>query len=558
MLLFYSLIHLNKDNVSVGSFGSDSSGNSNGGVSYQDGQGLHPSLFDEAPEVEEDSFILLDNRSKQRGSGHRTLSSSSRHRSSNKHMLPTRAENRVYGQGAPPPHKRRKKFDQNGQLLNQNGHHQILQPLPVNEDNMPGGGARARKSSSAAATGAAGSTTRNTTAAAKLKESEKENQDLKKQLELLKKQQALGKRKWYQAFSVELDKGVKTQLADVVRQYVWPNWQFLASEEEEIEAMTMALERVASEWKKLKDLNEDDLKEQVKEYLKIYGNELTSKINSIRNQVQQNVRKEWVGLYKNGQKISAKQMLVVAQRPSDLIELEEIDEDEQELPENMEHNEKFKKRRLRFMMWIDTFVGIACGRKVFGPAKRSVHCISSYKYADGKEVIPAGMEAMVILMLENAQSKWAYEGDLELKWKRSMVNADRKIQEYKDHCPKTPFTTTKGGNNKYGGWNKAGRIRFDKIRALIQKGCQKETTEDLEEQTREAIMKLHKDSTPSGNDEEPKEKEDLLEAQIGCTSQIDDDLEEEDCNSDEEEAALKNDKEKLFDKPVHAEKPKKS
>ena len=40
---------------------------------------------------------------------------------------------------------------------------------------------------------------------------------------------------------MELDKGFKTQLSDVIRLHVWPNWQFLASEEEEIAAMTMAI-----------------------------------------------------------------------------------------------------------------------------------------------------------------------------------------------------------------------------------------------------------------------------------------------------------------------------
>ena len=548
LLLLYSLLLLTKDDGSVGSFASDSSGVSNSGVSFQDGQGVDPSLFDESTE---DSFILLDNRNRQRGSGHRTLSSRSRHRSSNKNKLPTRPENRVYGEGAPPAHKRRKQFDQNGQLLNQNGHQQILQPLPVNEDNMPGG---KRRNAAAGKPGAAATLTRNSTAVAKLKESEKENQNLKKQLEDLKKLQATGKRKRHQVFMVELDKGFKTQLSDVIRQHVWPNWQFLASEEEEIAAMTMAIEKVDSEWKKVKDLDEEDLKEQVKEYLKIYGKELTSKINAIRNQMQQNMRKEWVGSYKNGDKVSAKQFLIVAQRPADLIELEEVDEDENELPENKQHNEKNKKRRDRFVLWIDTMMGIACGKKLFGPEKRSQHCISSYKYADGKEVIPAGMEAMVILMLENAQAKWAFEGDLELKWNRTMVNADRKTKPYKKNCPDTPYTTVKGGNNKYGGWTKEGRIRFAKIRALIQKGRQKDTTEELEEQTREAIQQLHQNSTSSTNEEEGKDKVDLSEAQIGCSSQVDDDLEEEDCNSDDELELLKVDNEKLFDVPVHTSK----
>ena len=161
------------------------------------------------------------------------------------------------------------------------------------------------------------------------------------------------------------------------------------------------------------------------------------------------------------------------------------------------------------------------------------------------------MEAMVILMLENAQAKWAFEGDLELKWKRTMVNADRKTKDYKKNCPDTPYTTTKGGNNKYGGWTKEGRIRFAKIRALIQKGRQKDTTEELEEQTREAIQELHKNSTSSTNEEAGQDKVDLSEAQIGCSSQVDDDLEEEDCNSDDELALLKVDDEKLFNVPVH-------
>ena len=57
-------------------------------------------------------------------------------------------------------------------------------------------------------------------------------------------------------------------------------WPLPVQEDEEIEAMTLLLKNT-SEWKKLQDLEGRNLKDQVREYIKMYGAILTKKIVSL-------------------------------------------------------------------------------------------------------------------------------------------------------------------------------------------------------------------------------------------------------------------------------------
>ena len=534
----HSFVHTDS---SVLSFSSNNSGRS-----YQDGQGVliaDRGVFDDGGDERE--TFLPQYRGSSRGKHHRGSSakihSGSSKRSTTRIHIPGTSKEPKYGEGAPPLSKRRRQH----QHKDPKERSKVLQPLALDADNMPPRSSSSKKNTRPSLP------TQNGREAMVLQETQKENDQLRKQLEALQKTQS-NKRKRYQVFTVEFDTGIKNQIGDAVRQYVWPHWQFLASEEEEVQAMTLALKKVPSEWKKLENLEEEDRNAQVKEYLKIYGADcLTGKLNSIRNQVQQNIRGEWLKLYKNDKKVSANQFLVVAQRPAELILLPEEDEEGNQLRDNQKENQKNKKRLMRFILWVDTMMGTACGKKAFGPLKRSNHCISSYQYKDGEEVIPAGMEALVIVLMENAQKKWAFEGDLEISWNRPMNKKDRLDDKYKKNCPKTPFTTVKGGNNKYGGWNAEGRKRFAKVRALIQKGRNKETTEELEEQTREFIETEQEGKREGDKEGEKKKKEDLSQAQVGCMAEVLDDLEEEDYDSEEEEKALDVDKTALFAKPVY-------
>ena len=132
-------------------------------------------------------------------------------------------------------------------------------------------------------------------------------------------------------FVVEENLELKKLLPDLIKDYVWPHVQFISNEAEEIEAMTLLLKHT-SEWKKLQHLEGLHLKNQVREYLKFYGPTMTGRINSFRNQGQQDVRGPWMVLYKKGKPITAKQLLWVAQRPDVLIIKKEVDDNGQEIP----------------------------------------------------------------------------------------------------------------------------------------------------------------------------------------------------------------------------------
>ena len=185
--------------------------------------------------------------------------------------------------------------------------------------------------------------------------------------------------------------------------------------------------------------------------------------------------------------------------------------------------------------------------KVWDVPQRTNRNISSYKIASGEgetDAIPAGMEALIILYLENAYKKWVYEAENKMKWGRAYKPEDQQTDEYKANCPPTPHSTKKGGSNKYGGWTQEGRIAFAKYQKLIQQGRNKKTTKEAKDDMRLHLKQKHA-SKPKKKKGEEQVAIELSQTGIGFKDDMEEVLEEEVYDSDEEANAMRQVKENM-------------
>jgi hypothetical protein len=188
---------------------------------------------------------------------------------------------------------------------------------------------------------------------------------------------------------------------------------------------------------------------------------------------------------------------------------------------------------------------------MFGPNVRTAVCLSEYE-RDGEEVITRSTEALCIVFIENAEAKWRFEAELEKKWGRALVKADRYTEDYKKKCPATLWSTKDAGNNKGGGWGKKGKERYRDVRGLIQDARDQEWTHELEEQVRAEIIKRHEDAKKKPKTKPTKENSVDLTGAVG--SETVGVVDEEDCDSvaeGERFSELCEDK-KLFEDPAQA------
>ena len=107
--------------------------------------------------------------------------------------------------------------------------------------------------------------------------------------------------------------------------------------------------------------------------------------------------------------------------------------------------------------------------------------------------------------------------------------------------PSTRFySDDKGGNNKFGNWKTAGRLRYNQIRAQIKKGRAHEKTPGYKNECRLRLYKLHDMDKKLGKKKRKKGKApkiDLSNAAVGDASD-DEAFEIEEYETDDEAREL--------------------
>ena len=112
----------------------------------------------------------------------------------------------------------------------------------------------------------------------------------------------------YQVYAVSEKSGTWHEMEKAFKNRVWPHHKFMSCEEDEYQIMTLVL-KATDDWKNMKDLSEEDLREQIAVYQKVYGTKLTTLMNTIRSTDQSAVRKRYIEDVKANKIVSAKKYL---------------------------------------------------------------------------------------------------------------------------------------------------------------------------------------------------------------------------------------------------------
>lgn len=378
-------------------------------------------------------------------------------------------------------------------------------------------------------------------------EKEKENEDLKRRIAGLEKAGTSNKkqRSDFKGVPVDFYKGTCDEIKRAIKLHVAPTVKFLANQDEEKKVLFRALKHVPSEWKKFENLNDEDKLIQLDRHFEKYGDASTKHMNYLRNQTSSAVKTQVVKDISEGNLMDGKMLLKVALRPAELLlKLPEKHKNGQPHQRNIAKNKENRKYRRRFLSYLNNYLPMMHkgNKSIWDPPQRIKHTLSKYtKNGLKKEfVVPAAQEAMLIVLIENSYEKWMYHVDREKK-------TGLKIDAWKKKCkeknvpfwePPTVYSDNKGGNDRYGGWSEAGRLRFKKVRAMIVQARKQETTPEVEEFYRKEMIRVL--SVDNNKKEAPKiPKEVVPKTAVGFGDDEEEDLAFEGYDSEEEIKALK-------------------
>ena len=456
----------------------------------------------------------------------------------------------IIGQGAP---RRRK----GGKLLRLPGQEPRSDALTQRNLNiMTKKHQKGGKKSASAATGRA-TTTRSNTENDRLK---KEVEAKKKEMEAKEKELQEFKRKYEDLQNkggddtnkkAKKDKhvvkpkkniaGTWLELKNAFRNEAYAHYKFMSSEDDEVEVMIYTL-KYCSWWPQLKDLSQEDLEAEAKSYVEVYGPQITAEMNELRTQHQSAIRKVWIDMRKKGPAPSAKMLLKVARRnPKYLQVLDEEGGTPEENEKNKALNKQNERYRDRFKDYILYIVPTCIQNSCWSKDLAAEHILSDYVDLEtGLDIVPAAVEAMAILFVENNDTKWEWQTGVELnhsegvqKYKETLKAKGQPLSD-EEKEPATKFSSSKCGAKAYGGWSNEGKKRFREIKKIIEQGRALDTTKEIEEHFRDVIKK-----ELEGTKKKKKAKKEVVSALLGDEEEEEDsEPDYESCDSDEEQEVL--------------------
>ena len=250
-------------------------------------------------------------------------------------------------------------------------------------------------------------------------------------------------------------------------------------------------------------VNIEDKEEQenaVSEWVALYNGEVKKALNIQRNYSQSQVRREIVDVHYAG--------LLKATTAEDWGAKDDFTEDDDgtlvavpflnSLP-NLITAEDILNCAIRnadflatdrgkevFDYYWDVLLLRAAGKEHWSPHFRHHNTISGARHdpsvtkPEGYPCIGVEMEAFLVLLFENCEDKWKHIAV-------GKFNSDDFQHDPRAEYARCPFTEHMTGDREWGGWNKAGRIQFQAIRAMIVEGRQEETTTNIE---RDALQRI--------------------------------------------------------------------
>lgn len=270
---------------------------------------------------------------------------------------------------------------------------------------------------------------------------------------------------------------MEREVTKTTKNALWKVCKFIKNETKLDKAATFVMKNL--ELQELEGLEGTELAEAEETWKATYRSDIRVALNNQRNYVQQEVRAVVVALFETNQEDKVPNVEEMAE----LVMRDKLDN-------KTEDAELERYQKLFDFYWNELMPKVA-GHSYWGPAKRHHVLLSSgKKEPDDPECetyVTASDEAFLLVLWENCFKKWQYSC-LE-KRKDAAKDVDEEAPEMA-----TPYTNSKAGQKKFGGWNEAGIRKYVEHQANIKgnRVDEVEFVKAVEEAALERIRKVEK------------------------------------------------------------------
>ena len=331
---------------------------------------------------------------------------------------------------------------------------------------------------------------------------EKENENLSKEnTELHEKYQAaLEKLKEMRSRrpQVKYERDLANRLITATKHEVWRTCKFITSVPQERKLTARALDclrdpRFMFTGNKEKD---EEMKLIRKEAIELYRSDCREALNDRRSYTQSQCKDRCL------------MKMVNTPGPDRLYEIDDIIRvATRDIPTEDEDKAEHDRLMDVFVFYWDELLPCVAGNVYWRDAIRHRQCIT---IANLKSVvcIPAGTEAMTVLLYENCAQKWINIFEL----KGGDLSNKTKIPKRKDHPEYLKFVAkysdSASGQAKYGGWSTDGLQRYAELRSLIADGRKQDKVPNLEHACLTLVQAKNNIVVKPGGNDPPEDNND--------------------------------------------------
>ena len=290
-----------------------------------------------------------------------------------------------------------------------------------------------------------------------------ENQTLSTQLQTVKK------RKHGSGSQIPVTKDMVKKFTAVTKDVVWKIVKFLKSSEQIFDATGVVMSNIPELQKYMLLDDEEMVKKWQGKYAEAYGDIITKALNSHRSDRQQGLRTAYIERSKLGKKLPT---------PAELLQIvKRKNIDPVKNPDNYD----------LFLWYWEVLLTKVAGGSRWGHSQKYYGRISDHAPPDDAKnpYITVGDEAMVVLMWENCGQRFPYA----VKCLKEGTKENKDAPEYQ-----SKYSDSTCGQDKFGGWNAAGRIRFKELKRGIAKSkkLRAEAIKEIETKALKDLQEKHK------------------------------------------------------------------
>ena len=307
---------------------------------------------------------------------------------------------------------------------------------------------------------------------------EKENKLQEAQIQAAKKSGKSGKRGKYVAkipMNKELEKKI-TKLCGAQGPTLWRTTKFLNTEDD-IYLASKTIMADLPECKKLLEGDPGTVEENILAFLDTYQGAITTGINEQRNNTQTGLKNAYIERYDNKEdmphpndllKVILRKDLAYPIKPKEPTEADFPGKPdkyaqaknlyEQKMQKYLAKRKEVKKNRDYFKWYWTCLLPKVCGNKRWGVTIRNFGTISGHAPVDTpkKKYVTTSDEALVQVLFENCGQRFPYLASLE----RKKFTNEEKEEQRENSKYTSAYSSANVGQEKFGGWNAAGRKRF--------------------------------------------------------------------------------------------------